>query len=122
MPTFASPAVAPQGIASPHFVYFQLPDGRWTYTLTGVVTMTFQGRDGNWRRERISFDVEIPNLPPGKGKKIEWWAPFVTLNSVANNEVSNQAGWAVDDFFLVDTGPTTVVKIDAGLAVRDSDG
>jgi hypothetical protein len=122
MNTFAFAGVSSQGTASPHWVYFQLPDGRWTYTLSGVVLMTFQGQGADFRRDQLQFDVPIPDLPPGQGLKLHMWAPLVTLNAISNNGVSNDAGWAVDDFYLPEHGPMTRVRVQAGLAVRDSDG
>ncbi len=76
--------------------------------------MMYQGRNGEFSHDRLQFDVPIPDLPPGKGLKIDMWAPLVTINAISNNGVSNDAGWAVDDFFLAVAGPTTTVRVDAG--------
>ena len=110
---------------SQHWVDFDTADGRKAYTLTGVALTTFKGGETGegWLRQDLMFDVAIPDLPQGKGLKLVHWAPFVTLNAIANDQLANNAGWAVDGFEV--ESPQQVmrsVRIRCKLAVRDIDG
>jgi hypothetical protein len=99
-------------------------DGLRYYTLTGIASLSFKGIGGSWNRTPCAIDVGIPGLPAGKGIVLEQWAPLVTLNSIANEQASIEAGWAVDNFDLkFPTGKSVdVVSVLADLAVRDVDG
>jgi hypothetical protein len=112
-----------EGIESPHWLSFPTGDGRLYYVLTGVVKMTVKGEGAAWKRLRLDFSVEIPDLPAGKGLRLDHWAPLVTLNSIANDKAAVDAGWAVDNFSLGDTGSVLrTVSVQTLLAVRDVDG
>ena len=52
------------------------------------------------------------------------WAPFVTLNSISNEQQAVNAGWAVDAFrMLVSPGDhQSGVTVSCDVAVRDVDG
>lgn len=111
--------------SSQYYVYFPTANGLIAYTLTGVVQMLVQGQatGTDFYRPVFYFDVPIPDLPAGKGLQLVHWAPFVTLNSISNDGVAENAGWAVDDFSVL--RPETVsnsVSMQANLAVRDIDG
>ena len=98
---------------------------RGAYTLTGVALYTFEGSPGQqWNRGRLDLRVAIPDLPNGKGLKLEHWAPFVTLNAIANDHEAVDAGWAVDRFQLDNAGEPSIrtAEVSAQLAVRDIDG
>jgi hypothetical protein len=112
-------------VDSQHWVDFDTADGRKVFTLTGVAITIFQGgaTGQDWSRQDLVFGVPINGLPAGKGLRIEHWAPFVTLNAISNDQVANNAGWAVDAFQL-DPFPAVAseVNIRCKLAVRDVDG
>ncbi|MGB9071797.1 MAG: hypothetical protein WCC22_03940 [Terriglobales bacterium] len=111
--------------SSQYYVYYPTANGLTAYTLTGIVQMLVQGQATgvDFFRTPFFFDVPIPDLPPGKGLQLVHWAPFVTLNSISNDGVAENAGWAVDDFIVL--RPEEVsrsVSMQANLAVRDIDG
>jgi len=123
MPEFAG--IPPQGYSSQHFVNFKTADGLISYTLTGIVTITFQGAatGSDFLRKPLTFEVPIPDLPPRKGLKLRHWAPFVTLGSISNDGTAINAGWAVDDFSITNANTVmTSVGVATNLAVRDVDG
>jgi hypothetical protein len=99
-------------------------DDRRYYTLTGIASLSLKGEGGSWHREPCTIDVGIPDLPTGKGLVLEQWAPIVTLNSIANEQASIEAGWAVDNFDVqfARGKAVNVVSVQADLAVRDVDG
>jgi hypothetical protein len=99
-------------------------DDRRYYELTGVASLSFKGVGGGWLHEPCTISIGIPALPAGKGLILEQWAPLVTMNSIANEQASIEAGWAVDNFDLSYTTGKAVsdVAIEADLAVRDVDG
>ena len=108
-----------------YYVYFPTANGLIAYTLTGVVQMLVQGQatGTDFYRTVFYFDVPIPDLPAGKGLQLVHWAPFVTLNSISNDGVAENAGWAVDDFSVLRPGAVSnSVSMQANLAVRDIDG
>jgi len=112
-------------LSSQYYVYFPTVNNLIAYTLTGVVLMTIQGRATglDFYRTSFSFDVPIPDLPAGKGLQLVHWAPFVTLNSISNDGVAENAGWAVDDFAILNPGTVNnSVNVQAKVAVRDTDG
>jgi hypothetical protein len=88
-----------------------------------VVKLTMKGDGAQYRRDKLTFDVQIPELPSRKGLKLVHWAPFVTLNSISNDNAAYDAAWAVDNFGLVSSdGPMRSVSVFCHLAVRDVDG
>jgi hypothetical protein len=112
-----------EGYDSQQYVYFETLSGQLAYSLTGVVRTTFKGTGNTFTRDTLEFRVPIPDLPGGQGLKFDHWAAFVTLNSIANDDISKDAAWAVDSFQI--TSPETVkteAVVDCGLAVRDVDG
>jgi hypothetical protein len=92
MPEFAG--ISPQGYSSQHFVNFKTADGFISYTLTGIVLITFQGAatGSDFLRKPLTFEVPIPDLPPRKGLKLRHWAPFVTLGSISNDGSGSTPG------------------------------
>ncbi len=115
----------PLTLSSQYYVYFPTANGSIHYTLTGVVETLVQGQatGTEFFRTQIIFNVPIPDLPSGKGLQLVHWAPFVTLNSISNDGVAENAGWAVDDFVVLNPGTiSSTVTVQASLAVRDIDG
>jgi len=111
---------------SQHWTWHATPvrDQR-AYTLTGVALVTFKGTPGQrWNRGRLDLRVDIPDLPNGKGLKLDHWAPFVTLNAIADDHEAVDAGWAVDGFRLDNAGEgwMKTAEVSAQIAVRDADG
>ena len=127
-------------------------DQRWQLVLSGVVLIDMKGTStAQWRRETllIAPDLRAPirfaaqqfgvQLPPGLNESayysnflVEQWAPFASLSSVFNANVSNNSGFAVDvwrpnPFFAAEDLATNAQVsnlfsgIQADIAVRDSD-
>ncbi|MGN7701534.1 hypothetical protein [Cellulosimicrobium sp. 22601] len=122
-PTFAG--IASQGLDSPHFVTFSTPDGQLVYVLSGVVLCTFGGGPGGggWHHDTLTFDVPIPDLPARRGLRLRHWAPFVTLNTVANDGEGDNIAFGVDSFSVTNWDQVMrTVQVAANLAVRDIDG
>jgi hypothetical protein len=98
--------------------------------MTGVVIVNFSGMDRDWRRDTVSLILKFPDIFPAgpvKWFQVEHWAPFITINAIANDHESIDAGWAVDDFG--GPGPNRVAlvfrdgfRIWANLAVREING
>ena len=122
-------------LSSEHFSYFDLPDGSRSYTLTGVAGIDAQGGqpgEGRWSRWNIYLAIDIPDLPKSPPKKLQLihWAPFFSLNSISNDGVATDAGWAVDDWTAEQgaghldpiTDPLSQVGYLVKVAVSDSDG
>ena len=113
---------------SSHWVHTEAVGNRHLVTMTGVVIVNFSGNatDNEWRRDTVELHLKFPDIFPAgpvKWFKVEHWAPFITINAIANDQQSIDAGWAVDDF----GGPGPVefrdgLKIWANLAVREING
>ncbi len=108
---------------SPHWVHSKAADNRHLVTLTGIVIIDLKGAGGSWERGRLKLWLNFPDgfIPSGKYFRVENFAPFFTLNVIANSDGDNP-GWAVDKF----GGPGLVkirdtVPIWADLAIRDTD-
>ena len=109
---------------SVHWTVMNTADGQTAFTLTGIIVTEFKGVGNQWERGRLEFPVSIQPLAPGKGLVLRHWAPFVTINSISNDDISKDAGWAVDGFSLADPEKFAVagVTVRCDLAVRDVDG
>lgn len=109
---------------SSHWVHTEAIGNRHLVTLTGIAIIDFPGSGADWRRERLGLTLRFPNIFPGaEWLQVEHWAPFVTINAIANVHESVNAGWAVDEF--EGPGPVKIrdgIKIWANIAVRDVDG
>jgi hypothetical protein len=119
------PYGSPPQLTSQFFVHFNTAEGLTSYTLTGVVLLTFQGEatGTDFLRVPFPFTVPIPDLPDEMGLQLVHWAPFVTLNSISNDGTAVNAGWGVDDFTILDTDRIADdVHMMANIAVRDIDG
>lgn len=89
---------------------------------------------GKWRREKFELQLDLePSIqraqprPPSQGHywgiRYEQWAATAAPNAMFNENVSNNAGYAVDAVTLVDPHQkTTVAQLDLDLAIRDNDG
>jgi hypothetical protein len=114
-------------LSSEHWVHFTDSQQRQVYVLSGtcILNPPIRGpQDGSrWQRGQTFFDIPLPDLPEGQGLVIQQWAPTVVLGSIQNEDVANNAGWAVDDFDLeVSTEASTAVTPTFNFAVGDTDG
>ena len=113
---------------SHHWVHTEVANNRHLVTITGIAKIDYKGTSRDrWRRDRLLLGLKFPTsfIPRGKWFQIEHWAPFVTINAIFNEDLSRNAGWAVDEFGL--SRPTQMkvrnsVGIWARIGVRDSDG
>jgi hypothetical protein len=113
---------------SDHFIYYQLPNGDMAYVLTGVGVATVHTDGDDYLREALYLTLPIPDLASGKGLVVKQWAPFATLNSIANDGPDANAAWAVDSF-NVSLPPLphrpesrTEVSVECNIAVRGRGG
>jgi hypothetical protein len=114
-------------LSSQHWAHFTDAEQRQVYVLSGTCILDpvpFGPQDGSrWQHGQTSFAVPVPDLPQGQGLVVQQWAPAVLLGSIQNDGVSNNAGWAVDDFDLqVGEGPDPNVYPVFNYAVGDTDG
>jgi hypothetical protein len=110
------------GHLSKHHTFSTLPNGQLSYYFTGIVIAAFHAAGQDWTHDTVNIDRDIPGLPAGKGLTLRFWAPIVTLSSIANDNTATNAGWAVDEFSVPDTQARRSLRITAKLAVRDADG
>jgi len=109
---------------SPHWVHTEASDDKHLVTLTGIVIIDFKGTGTGWLRDKLDLALKFPPIIPGGMRfQVEHWAPFVTINAIANDQHAVNAGWAVDEFG--GPGPVKILNaigLWANLAVRDVDG
>jgi hypothetical protein len=119
----SGPQLLVQGFISQHFTKYTTGEGHLAYTLTGIAATFAKGTGSNWVHLHASLDIPIPDLPAGKALRLFFFAPFVTLNSIANDQAAINAGWAVDDFGIgAPAEPKRTLQVNTTLAVRDVDG
>ncbi len=113
-------------LSTDHWVHFQDLAGQEVFVLSGTVILDppLVGTSASrWNRGATAFDIPLHGLPSGQGLVIEQWAPTVVLGSIQNDGVSNNAGWAVDDFDVyAPSWAVTAVEAQFNWAVGDSDG
>jgi hypothetical protein len=112
---------------SSHHVHTHTADDYELFTITGVVEIAWQTKvtGPGWNRESdLVLEITVPGIPNGKALRLYFWAPFVTINTVSNDGLSNNAGWAVDAFEIIDPGQPIEqqVRVKIQIAGRDSDG
>jgi len=126
-------------LGSQNYVKHEIRSGHFSYTLTGVAAVAAKGTGSSWTRLHPSLEIPIPEIPstgpdgPVIGLIFEHWAPFVTLNALADDKVavgaSGAPGWAVDDFEIIPPGSdasgapyaATTVNLNCTLALRNAD-
>jgi hypothetical protein len=134
MPTTTTPALAPNrilfsqsDIESYHWAKWVAADNSTCYTLSGVIKVSFQGNStSNWLRQQIKCVMNIPELTTGWGLHLKYWAPYAGLNSIYNQNQSNNSGFSVDNFNVVDreTSPLygqSTITLSIDIAARDTD-
>lgn len=116
-----------EDIDSFHWVKFWGINGQVMYVLSGVILVDMKGSTPNdWWGFAATCTIDIPELPAGSGLRIHYHAPFASLNSIYDYNVSNNAGYSVNNFKLeaVDSVANYGVKqvnLVFELAARDSD-
>jgi hypothetical protein len=120
----------PELFVSPHFLVMPSTGGRTYVGLTGVVLVNLKGiSETRWRHESFRIIFRLWDVAQAAG--FPWWywfravhwTAFATLSSIFNDNVANDAGWAIDAFRLVDASnlqERAILEVDA--AVRDTDG
>ena len=112
----------PEAFTSTHYIVTQTPDGFWHWTLTGIVILSIKGTGSTWSYETVKLYLTLPGTG-SKWVRLQQWAPFLTLNSIANKDNAVNAGWAVDTFGV--DNPHTLapsITVNCKIAVRDIDG
>jgi hypothetical protein len=115
---------------SPHFLVMPSTGGRTYVGLTGVVLVNLKGiSETQWRRETFRIILSLQDAAQAAGfPRTHWfravhWTAFATLSSIFNDNVANDAGWAIDAFRLVGASNLQGAAIlDVDAAVRDTDG
>lgn len=104
-------------------------DNKQLITLTGIVQIDLEGQSAKqWRDEVIIIKPRIGYIPKDKALHIEHWAPFVTINTIYNVSEADNAGWAVNNFWIELPNDRKIkytiphVEIRARVSVRDVDG
>lgn len=112
-----------------HSVHTITKDDKHLITLTGIVRLDIQGvSTKKWREEEVSIQPKIVYIPKDHALQIEHWAPFVTINAIYNKNQANEAGWAVNNFWIhlpadhLITYRVAFIDVRAKVLVRDSDG
>jgi hypothetical protein len=108
-----------------NYVHVPLGGNRHLITCTGIVIIDYKGETSDaWRRDKLHLSFPIPELPAGQWLNLDYWAPFLTINAIFNQDQSINAGWAVDEVGLEVPQNRTIpaLSIVADIAVRDSDG
>ncbi len=122
----APPSTHANRLSSDHWVHIQDLAGHEVFILSGTVILDppLVGTSGaRWNRGATAFEIPLYGLPAGQGLVIEQWAPTVLLGSIQNDGVSNNAGWAVDDFDVyAPSEAVTAVEAQFNYAVGDDDG
>jgi hypothetical protein len=142
----------PEFFVSRHFIAYGLGDQRYTIVRSGIVLLPnesqeeaaaarrpwspngFKGQSGGrWRPEHVVLNLDLTasiarlNPPPAQPGtywtfKMDQWAPVVGLNSIYNQDVSNNAGSSVNTFLVSQPTPMNSVSLEMDIAVSDSDG
>ena len=118
---------SPSDITSFHWVKFYGANNQVMYVLTGIILVNMQGNTtSDWLGLHGTCKINIHELPAGNGLYIRYHAPFASLNSIYNHNVSNNSGFSVNEFNLVDVRPngqfgSRQLTLAFDLAARDSD-
>jgi hypothetical protein len=118
------PIIRPERFHTTHEVRTRTGDGRDMVILSGYAEIDgkdLQGNDdGTWNRKDLQFEI-------GPRWVHAVSVPVVSMTSIMNVDVANNAGWAVDNCRVAlhseTPGPPGVrVQLTCRVAVRDSDG
>jgi hypothetical protein len=95
-------------------VQLQVAGGQLLHILNGVVTFTFTGGGGDWKRDTLSFSVG-PAIPASQFMG----GTVICFPTSVKSTSGSQVGWAIDNSTLTHSGdgPVTVA---ADLAVYAS--
>lgn len=94
-------------------------DADTLYLLDGTAVFSFQGEaEERWRRDTLEFPIG-PTFREGEVIRA---TASGSLASIYNDEVSHDAGWAVDRVDADFDDESNRVILEADLAVRDTDG
>jgi hypothetical protein len=104
----------PSSIETPQEIRTRDQAGRDLLVLSGYAVFDFKGTGGSWKRD----DIYIRVGP--RWSRLDDCAAVVSLASISNRNVANDAGWAVDNCRWTTYGGRLLLQCQ--LAVRDSDG
>ena len=117
--------IEPEAFHTTHELRTRTGDGRDMVVLSGYAEIDgkdLQGNpDGTWNRKELLIRVG----PQWRTAPVS--VPVVSMSSIMNVDVANNAGWAVDNcevtlFQQLPTPGTFQVELRSRVAVRDSDG
>jgi hypothetical protein len=117
--------IEPERFHTQHDLRTTTGDGKDLVVLSGYAEIDGKdlkgNSDGTWNRKDLRFMVGPRWIPVPDS------VPVVSMTSIMNVAVANNAGWAVDDctvsYFSLDPGPPGVrLQLTCRVAVRDSDG
>jgi hypothetical protein len=128
--TVISQVSNPAQFVTPHYLVMPSTGGRTYVALTGIVLATLKGiSETQWRRETFRILPSLSDARQAAGFPGNYWfravhgTAFATLSAIYNDNVANDAGWAIDAFRLVNLRtllPHAILEVDT--AVRDTDG
>lgn len=111
--------------ACQHYTRFRSAEGLEMFTLTGNVIMDWKSESSKeWRQEtEVYFAITVPGLAENEALELEYWAPFLSLNAISNDGMSNWAGWAIESFGILNPRALVhpQVMVEAEFAGRDTD-
>lgn len=115
-----------QDIDSFHWLKFPGQNGEFLFALSGIIKIDMKGASQNWLGNRVTCTINIPDLPAGMGLYIRYHTPFAALNSIYNQNLSNNSGHSVNSANLVNIHPVgnfgvKEITLALDLAVRDND-
>ena len=86
---------------SQHYIHTRTADNQELYTLTGIVRVDLKGNSKDAARiETIKLGIKVPEIPKRKALQLKHWAPFFTINAIADKENAFNAEWAAENFWL----------------------
>ena len=122
------PIIPDRGRVTTHQLRTRTGDGRDMVVESGYILIRgtdMQGNaDGTWNRKDLQFRVG----PRWRNTNAFDIVPIVSMTSIMNVNVANNAGWAVDDCRVWETqvptesGIVRELALRCRLAVRDRDG
>ncbi len=103
---------------SPQVMRLDEGGGNPVFCASGIVIVNFKGKSRDWVRGSVTIPISVPH-PRGRWFKVKEGAGLATLNAIANEKESMDAGWAVDS---TQVPSNASFRVETKIAVRDKDG
>jgi hypothetical protein len=135
------PGINPTWLVDPWWVRAELGNGKWLYTLQGIVVVNWRtnASDMKWNYETVQLDLFLQDrpafqkLPLGNNDEAHWqecefdcehFSANIHLSSIANDQAAISAGWCVDsvNFPRWPHSKNGYISVTARIGGRDVDG